>query len=142
MYISNRQNILFKMIFCPKCILTINQAPWREGDGPKTQICACWKVEEFWYEYTVTMNVLKMIKKLVLQFCYGLTIFFHRMTGLILFQGKWCNSMRYDAKLCCAASITSAITHLVSRFACNTRVIVDASSSPPVSLMSNSCNKT
>ena len=32
--------------------------------------------------------------------------------------------------------------NLVSRFACNTRVIVDASSSPPVSLMSNSCNKT
>ena len=31
---------------------------------------------------------------------------------------------------------------LVSRFACNTRVVVDASSSPPVSLMSNSCNKT
>ena len=28
-----------------------------------------------------------------------------------------------------------------SQFACNTRVIVDASSSPPVSLMSNSCSK-
>ena len=34
------------------------------------------------------------------------------------------------------------LAHLVSRFACNTRLIVDASSSPPVSLMSNSCNKT
>ena len=34
------------------------------------------------------------------------------------------------------------LAHLVSRFACNTMVIVDASSSPPVSLMSNSCNKT
>ena len=32
--------------------------------------------------------------------------------------------------------------HLVSRFTCNTRMIVHASSSPPVSLMSNSCNKT
>ena len=29
-----------------------------------------------------------------------------------------------------------------SQFACNTRVIVDVSSSPPVSHMSNSCNKT
>ena len=34
------------------------------------------------------------------------------------------------------------LARLVSRFACNTRVIVDASSSPPVSHMSNSCNKT
>ena len=34
------------------------------------------------------------------------------------------------------------LAHLVSWFACNTRVIVDASSRPPVSLMSNSCNKT
>ena len=36
----------------------------------------------------------------------------------------------------------SKIPHLVSRFACNTRMIVDESSSPPVSLMSNSCHKT
>ena len=34
------------------------------------------------------------------------------------------------------------LAHLVSRFACITTVIVDASSSPPLSLMSNSCNKT
>ena len=34
------------------------------------------------------------------------------------------------------------LAYLVSLFACNTRVIVDVSSSPPVSLMSNSCNKT
>ena len=31
---------------------------------------------------------------------------------------------------------------LVSRFTCNTRLIVNASSSLPVSLMSNSCSKT
>ena len=34
------------------------------------------------------------------------------------------------------------LAHLVSGLACNTRVIVDARSSPPFSLMSNSCNKT
>ena len=28
---------------------------------------------------------------------------------------------------------TEALAHLISRFACNTRVIVDASSNPPVS---------
>ena len=34
------------------------------------------------------------------------------------------------------------LAHLVCLSACNTRVIIDASSSPLVSLMPNSCNKT
>ena len=34
------------------------------------------------------------------------------------------------------------LAHLVSRFACNTRVIVDASSSPPVSRIKIAVTKT
>ena len=43
---------------------------------------------------------------------------------------------------CFCGPENSSVADQTSRFACNTRVIVDASSSPPVSLMSNSCNKT
>ena len=64
--------------------LTINQAP-RAESGPKTQITASWqKVAEFLYECSVTMIILKTVKKPVLQFCYSLTIFLHRITGLNL----------------------------------------------------------
>ena len=39
-------------------------------------------------------------------------------------------------------SLYLSFQYVESWFACNTRVIVDASSIPPVSLMSSSCNKT
>ena len=39
-------------------------------------------------------------------------------------------------------SLYLSFQYIESRFACNTSVIVDASSIPPVSLMSSSCNKT
>ena len=47
------------MIYCWKCVLTINQVPLRQRGGHKTQISASWKEVEFWYEYSVTMNILK-----------------------------------------------------------------------------------
>ena len=46
------------------------------------KIFAIWKVVEFWYEYSITINILKTIKRLVSHFCYGLAIILHRMTGL------------------------------------------------------------
>ena len=55
--------------------------PWAGPQGMKEVAPSC-KVTEFWYGYSVTMNILKTIKWLVLQLCYGLNIFLHRMTGL------------------------------------------------------------
>ena len=49
---------------------------------PQNPISASSEVTEFLYEYSVTMNKLKIRKQLMLRHCYDLTIFLHRMTGL------------------------------------------------------------
>ena len=60
----------------------------------------------------------------------------------------WLNGILFDFKKtsfrCYGFSVVINVwlAHLVSRFACNTRVVVDASSCPPVFLMSNSSNNT
>ena len=47
-------NVLIKMYFD-------HDSP-HQRVGSKTQISASWKVAEFEYEYSVTMNILKTIK--------------------------------------------------------------------------------
>ena len=52
---------------------------------------------------------------------------------IISHRGNITNSSKNEFSLQSKECLHIGIAHLVSRFACNTRVIVDASSNPPVS---------
>ena len=69
--------------------MTITRTHQHQRGGTKAQIFASWKVAEFWYEYSVTINIVTMTKKPVLWFCYSFTFFLHRMTGILTTFCYW-----------------------------------------------------